>query len=122
MPVEPQLSDLKVGARLKLTVRAPQDRRNAKADYDRNYQPIEYVGEIEGSMIANAVPQITVRWHLPASLGYDTERGTVSQLVHIANGVWLEARKRPRNVAATIEILREEEYSRLLREAASSRR
>jgi hypothetical protein len=121
MPVELQLSDLKVGARLKLTVRAPQDGRNAKADHDRNYYPMQYVGEVERSMVTEAVPQITVRWHLPAALGYDTERGTVSQLVHIANGVWLEARKRPRNVTATLEVLQEEDYRRLLREAASGR-
>jgi hypothetical protein len=119
MPVEAKLSDLKVGARLRLTVREPQDCRNARADYDRNYQPVVYIGEVEQSMVDDPLPQISVRWHLPAALGYNTEKGAVSTLVHIANGVWLEARKQARNVAATIEILTEEEYKRLLFEAAS---
>jgi monoamine oxidase len=44
-------------------------------------------------------------------------RALVSTLVHVANGVWLEARRRPRNVAVTLERISLEEYGHLLREA-----
>jgi len=63
------------------------------------------------------IPQMRVRWHLQASYGYDTMKGTVSTLIHIANGVWLETRRSPRNVVATIERITEERYQELHQQA-----
>ncbi|MCC5619304.1 hypothetical protein LC605_30420, partial [Nostoc sp. CHAB 5836] len=67
----------------------------------------------------NLTVKIKVRWHLPKSFGYDTYNGTTSTLIHIANGVWLETRKRPRNVVATIERITEEEFITMVDEAAN---
>lgn len=111
--------DFKVGERLRLKVREPRGRKNARAGYRGNYLPADYIGEVETASLGGMIPQIEVRWRLPASFGYDTAEGTVSTLVLIANGVWLEARKRPRNVVATIEKITEEEYQKLLSEAAN---
>lgn len=109
----------RVGERLRLTVREPNGHASADADHPGNYVPIEYVGEVEYvDMQQQKTPKIIVRWHLPASFGYNTVKGTASTLIHIANGVWLETRKKPRNVVATIERITEEEFTRMIREAA----
>ena len=109
----------RVGERLRLTVREPNGHASAKADHPGNYIPIDYVGEVEYvDMQQKETPKIIVRWHLPGSFGYNTLKGTTSTLIHIANGVWLETRKNPRNVVVTIERITEEEYTRMIREAA----
>lgn len=111
--------NFRVGERLRLTVREPNGHASAKADHPGNYIPINYVGEVEYVDIQQQkTPKIIVRWHLPASFGYNTFKGTTSTLIHIANGVWLETRKKPRNVVITIERITEEEYARMIREAA----
>jgi hypothetical protein len=68
--------------------------------------------------LAGPNPCLEVRWHLPGGSAADARRGVVSTLVHIANGVWLEARRRPRNVAVTLEQISQEEYEQLVRDAA----
>jgi hypothetical protein len=114
---EYRLPEYQVGDRLRLQVREPVSPKDARADALGNYQLAHYVGEVEAVGLEADLPRLEVRWHLPACFGYDTDRGTVSTLVHVANGVWLEARKRPRNVAVLLEKIAEEEYGRLLAEA-----
>jgi hypothetical protein len=111
--------DFRVGERLRLTVREPNGHASAKAEHPGNYIPIDYVGEVEYvDMQQQKTPKIIVRWHLSGSFGYNTLKGTTSTLIHIANGVWLETRKKPRNVVATIERITEEEYTRMIQEVA----
>jgi hypothetical protein len=112
--------DFRVGERLRLLVREPLGRKDARITHPGNYVPVAYVGEVEETAFQARVPQMRVRWHLPASYGYDTAKGTVSTLIHVANGVWLETRRSPRNVVATIERIPEEEYQQLLAQAQSS--
>lgn len=109
----------RIGDKLRLIVKEPESRRDARPSKGRNYRPVEHVGEVERVETGAAVPRIDVRWHLPAALGHDTEKGTVSTLVHIADAVWLEARKVPRNVAVVVARIGEEEYRKLLAKAAS---
>lgn len=109
--------DLKKQERLRLKAWEPQGHVSARAERRGNYEALDYVGEVEEVLTNERIPTLRVRWHLPAVWGYDTTRGTVSTLIHIANGVWLETRKRPRNVVATIERITEEEYQELLRKA-----
>jgi hypothetical protein len=113
---------LRVGERLRLTVWEPNGQVSAKANHPGNYTPKNFVAEVEKVKVNNQEGQqhIVVRWHLPKSWGYNTVKGTTSTLIHIANGVWLETRSRPRNVVATIERITEEEYQRLVDEAAKS--
>ncbi|MGH9428406.1 MAG: hypothetical protein ACRD2L_19135 [Terriglobia bacterium] len=110
--------ELKPGDKLSLFVREPQDYKNARADYDGNYQITRYVGEVEKANLTGTPPRIDVRWHLPKALGYDTVKGSVSTMVHVADSAWVEARKKPRNVVAKIDRIPEEEYKKLLEEAA----
>lgn len=111
--------DLKVGTRLRLRVIKPRRRKkDARASYRGNYLPVDHVGEVETSSLDGLIPQMQVRWHFPASLGYDTAEGTVSTLVHIAGRAFIEARKKCRNVGVAVEIITEEEYQKLLAEAA----
>jgi hypothetical protein len=112
--------DFCVGERLRLQVREPLGHKDARATYPGNYVPTIYVGEVEEAAFQARVPQMRVRWHLPAAYGYDTTKGTSSTLIHIAHGVWLETRRSPRNVVATIERIAEEEYQRLLAQAHGS--
>jgi hypothetical protein len=72
---------------------------------------------VERVFLAGSNPCLRVRWHLPGGSASDVRRGVVSTLVHIANGVWLEARRRPRNVAVTLERISQEEYEQLIRDA-----
>lgn len=109
----------RIGDKLRLTVKEPESRRDARPSKGRNYLPVDHVGEVERVETGAAVPRIAVRWHLPATLGHDTEKGTVSTLVHIADSVWIEARKIPRNVAVVVARITEEEYRQRLAEAAS---
>lgn len=112
----------RVGDKLKLTVKEPEDRADGRPGKGKNYLPVEHVGEVEQQEETGAtVTWMKVRWHLPAKLGYDTQKGTVSVLVHIAGSVWLEARKVPRNVAVVVARITEEEYRSLLSDAASPR-
>ena len=66
---------------------------------------------------ASGALHLRVRWHLPASYGYDTLKGSVSTLINVGENIWLEARKRPRNVVASIQKIAVEQYERLLRDA-----
>lgn len=109
-----------VGDRLRLIVQEPNGHVSARAKHQGNYIPTEYVGLVEKVQQEDLFLKMVVRWHLPASLGYNTLKGTTSTLIHIANGVWLEVRKRPRNVVTTIEKITEMEYQRLLEEAKNS--
>ena len=109
--------DFRVGERLLLTVREPLGHKDARATRPGNYEPVNYVAEVEETMFEMRIPQMCLIWHLQASYGYDTMKGTVSTLIHIANGVWLETRRSPRNVVATIERITEERYQELLTQA-----
>jgi predicted NAD/FAD-dependent oxidoreductase len=108
----------RVGDRLRLTVREPESRWDARATLPASYRPSDFAGRVEGVSLAGANPRLEVRWHLPGGSAADTRKGVVSTLVHIANGVWLEARRRPRNVAVTLERISREEYEQLVRDAA----
>jgi monoamine oxidase len=108
----------RVGDRLRLTVREPASRRDARANRPANYRPADFAGRVERVSLAGSNPCLAVRWHLPGGSAADVRRGVVSTLVHIANGVWLEARRRPRNVAVTLERISQEEYEQLIRDAA----
>ncbi|MDF5736475.1 MAG: hypothetical protein V7L04_09885 [Nostoc sp.] len=114
-----QKLELRVGERLRIKVREPNGHTSAQADQPGNYTPIDYVGQIEQVDYENITVKIKVRWHLPKSFGYDTYNGTTSTLIHIANGVWLETRKKPRNVVATIERITEEEFITMVDQAAN---
>ena len=116
-----QAPELRPGDKVILIVREPQGEEDARASKEGNYQAMKYVGEIESTLLSGPTPQMIVRWHMPATLGYDTLKGTVSTMIHIADSVWLEARKRPRNVVASIQRIPEEEYQKLLTEAATGR-
>lgn len=121
-PEEPKRDgppQFRIGDKLRLMVKEPESRRDARPSKGRNYLPVEHVGEVERVETGAAVPRIDVRWRLPTALGHDTEKGTVSTLVHIDGAVWLEARKVPRNVAVVVERIGEEEYRKLLAAAAS---
>lgn len=118
-PAGRSIPNYRIGDKLRLTVREPIDREDSRADAPGNYIPQEFVGEVEGVNLEAEVPSITVRWHLPAAYGHDTQKGAASTLIHIANGVWLETRKRARNVTATIEQVSEDEYGKLVEEAAT---
>ena len=109
-----------IGDKLQLTVREPVSRKDARADTPGNYIPQQFIGEVEAVNLEVEVPSIRVRWHLPASYGYDTHEGTLSTLIHICNGVWLETRKGARNIVVTIETIAEDVYQRLLEEAAAN--
>jgi hypothetical protein len=111
---------LRVGERIRLIVREPNGHVSAKANHPGNYTPKDYVAEVAKVQFNQDVTQIVVRWHLPKSFGYNTRKGTASTLIHIANGVWLETRSRPRNVVATIERITEEEYEEMLEQAENS--
>ena len=104
------------GDRLLLTVREPAA-EDARADYQGNYVPIDYIAEVEEASVEGNTPRLRVRWHLPASYGYDTRKGTVSTLINVGENVWLETRKRPRNVVANIQKVSEDQYQQLLLEA-----
>jgi hypothetical protein len=116
-----QTPELRPGDKVTLIVREPQDYEDARANKEGNYQPMKYVGEIESTLLNGPIPQMVVRWHMPATLGYDTLKGTISTMIHVADSVWLETRRRPRNVVASIERIPEEEYQKLLTEAATGR-
>ena len=116
-----QAPEFRPGDKVILIVREPQDDEDARASKEGNYQPMKYLGEIESTLFNGPTPQMIVRWHMPATLGYDTLKGTISTMIHIADSVWLEARRRPRNVVASIERIPEEEYQKLLTEAATGR-
>ncbi len=104
------------GDRVRLTVREPKRKSDARATKPANYRPVDYVARVEQASFVGGNACLTVRWHAP--LGAETSReGTVSTLVHIANGVWLEARRRPRNATVTLERISCEEYESLLKEA-----
>jgi len=110
-----------VGDKLVLTVRE-QGHGGPSGDF----VPFKYLAQVEQILKEDkgAVQHMKVRWHMPRSLGYNTEKGVVSPLVHIANGVWLEARKKRaknKNVAvAKAEVITEEQFQKLLAEAAAS--
>lgn len=106
------------GDRILLTVREPSS-TDARADYPGNYTPTPYVGEVEETYVEGDSTQLRVRWHLPAAYGYDTEKGTVSTLINVGENVWLETRKRPRNVVATIQKISDEEYQARIQAAAN---
>ena len=112
-------ANLKKAERLRLTVWEPNGHVSARFDHRGNYEPTPFAGEVEEVLPNEKLPTLRVRWHLYAALGYDTAKGTVSTLIHIANGVWLETRKRPRNVMAVIERISEEEYNEMLKKAAT---
>jgi monoamine oxidase len=108
----------RVGDRLRLTVREPMSRRDARATQRSSYRPTDFAGRVELVSLVGSNPCLKVRWHLPGGSAADARRGVVSTLVHIANGVWLEARRRPRNVAVTLERISQEGYEHLIRDAA----
>jgi hypothetical protein len=103
-----------VGDKLKLTVKEPDDRRDARARRGRNYLPASYVGVVERVRTNADMAEMDVRWHRRGSGGFDPVCGTVSTLVHIADSVWLEARKTARNVAVVVARVEEDEYRELL--------
>jgi hypothetical protein len=106
--------DFKVGDKVNLRTYEPINKADARAKVQGNYVPHEYVGEVEEISNETSFVRCTVRWHLPAALGYDPEKRLVSKLIHIANGVWLECRKRPRNVVLYMTPLSAEAYERKL--------
>jgi hypothetical protein len=110
----------RVGDRLRLTVREPAFGWDARATRRGNYRPEDFAGRVERVSLTGSNPCLEVRWHLPCGSAAEVRRGVVSTLVHIANGVWLEARRRPRNVAVTLERISQEEYEHLVRDAARS--
>jgi hypothetical protein len=120
MPVNPT-PEIRPGDKVILIVREPQDQEDARATREGNYEAMKYLGEIESALLNVPVPQMVVRWHMPATLGYDTLEGTVSTMIHVADSVWLETRRKPRNVVASIQRIPEEEYQKLLTEAATGR-
>jgi hypothetical protein len=101
-----------VGDRLLLTV------------YERygNYLPTEFVARVikVKSREDGSTSEIKVRWHLPQSLGYDTRKGCVSRLIYVTNGVWLEKKRRPKAVLATISEITADRFNELLDKAAST--
>jgi hypothetical protein len=103
------------GEKIALRVCEPIDPTDASANVPSNYAPRTYVGEVEEVGTAQQLLWIKVRWHLPAYFGYNTQKGKVSKLIHIANGVWIEARKRARNVVATIESVDDSTYQKMLK-------
>jgi hypothetical protein len=109
----------KIGDKLLLTVREPIDRGDARAETPGNYIPQRLVAQVEGVNLEGENPTITVRWHLPAAYGHDTRKGVVSNLLHIADGVWIETRKRARNVIAMIEEISEDDFKALVEELAA---
>jgi hypothetical protein len=115
-----EIPKYRIGDKVVLTVREPVSPQDGRAETLGNYIPQRFVGEVEAINLEADVPSIRVRWHLPSSYGYDTQEGTLSTLVYIANGVWLEARKKPRNVTATIDAISEDAYKTLLTEAAKN--
>jgi hypothetical protein len=114
----PEPQEFKPGDKLSLLVREPYDYDDARADRYENYQAIQYVGEVEQAQYGGPTTRLKVRWHLPAALGYNTVKGTVSTLVHIGDSVWLEARRRPKNVTAQIRGIDDKEYKMLFDQAA----
>jgi hypothetical protein len=108
----------KTGERLKLTVREPHGQSDCRANCRGNYIPTDYAGEVVSAQTIEGTMHLEVRWHLPAMYGYDTQKGTKSVLIHIANGVWLETRKKPKNVVATLTRITEEEYNQMIERAA----
>jgi hypothetical protein len=57
--------DFRVGERLRLLVREPLGRKDARITHPGNYVPVAYVGEVEETAFQARVPQMRVRWHLP---------------------------------------------------------
>jgi hypothetical protein len=118
MPKPKPHVNFKPGDKVILRVCEPVDSDDASIKHPGNYLPRDYAGEVVMVVTKAPVLSIKVRWHLPASFGYKTKKGVVSNLVHIANGVWLEARKRPRNVTVTIELVEESTYQEMVELAA----
>lgn len=112
-------ANLVAGDKLRLRVIEPRGHSDARVDHPGNYVPVDYVGSVETIRTRGNTHEISVRWHLPASFGYDTLKGSVSTLLHISDGVYLEARKRPRNViVSAIEKITEDEFKALANEAS----
>lgn len=106
--------DFKAGDKVLLKVYEPVDKADARAEVQGNYVPQECVGEVEQIDNETSFVRCTMRWHLPAASGYDPEKTLVSKLIHIANGVWIECRKRPRNVVVYMTPIAAEAYQRKL--------
>lgn len=115
-----EIPKYRIGDKVVLTVWEPVSPKDGRAETLGNYLPQRFVAEVEAVNLEADVPSIKLRWHLPASYGYDTQEGSVSTLVYIANGVWLEARKKPRNITATIDAISEDAYKVFLTEAATN--
>ena len=113
-------TNLKKTERLRLMVWEPKGHLSARYDHPGNYERTLFVGEVEEVLRNEKLPTLRVRWHLPATFGYDTAKGTVSTLINIANSpVWLETRNTARNVVAVIDRISEEEYNEMLKKAAT---
>ena len=112
-------TDFSIGDMIRLNVIEPRGHSDARVEHPGNYVPVSYVGLVERARQTGPVSVLDVRWNLPASYGYKTFEGTISTLLHVANGVYVEARKRPRNVLiSAIEKITEDEYKRMINEAA----
>lgn len=110
----------KAGDKLRLRVVEPRKHRDNSTRYPGNYIPVDYVGSVDSVSPRGASFELGIRWHLPASFGYDTVAGTPSSLLHINQGVYLETRKRARNVViSSIDKITEEEFKRFVIEAST---
>ena len=107
---EPAHPCFRAGDKLMLTVREPESRREARAGRGRNYRPLSYVGVVKRFEAGIEQPTMQVVWHGFDAGQFGPERTATSTLIHIAESVWLEARKVARNVAVVVAPITEQDY------------